>query len=121
MLRQTDCILFADDTTVYISGDDINLMYSVMNEELDNLSDWFRANKLSLNVSKTNCVLFNKSSIPIAQQQKLSIDGKIIERVDHTKFLGIYIDQNLSWQVHIDYCRKKIASGVYALNSRVSL
>ena len=53
-LNGAKSILFADDTTIYISFNNISNLYRDMNIELDNITDWFRANKLSLNVTKTN-------------------------------------------------------------------
>ena len=48
----------ADDTTVYVSGHQKSTLYSDMKKDLENLIEWFRVNKLSLNVAKTNYVLF---------------------------------------------------------------
>ena len=52
-LYNSKVILFADDTTLYASSDNIVNLYDLINRDLDNLTDWFRANKLSLNTSKT--------------------------------------------------------------------
>ena len=72
------------------------------------LEDWFKANKLSLNASKTNYILFrNKKSEFNYTRCKLMINGKEIELVSKTKFLGIIIDQHLEWKYHIDICKKK--------------
>ena len=115
-LMKTKCILFADDTTIYVSSENIGEMYETMNAELDVLSDWFKANKLSLNVSKTNYVHFtNKRKIGIINHT-ITIDDISVERVDYTQFLGLYIDNKLTWKYHIDFCRKKVACGNYALN-----
>ena len=57
-LNLTKSILFADDTTIYLSSNNISYLYTTMNGELLKLTDWFRANKLSLNISKTNYILF---------------------------------------------------------------
>ena len=57
-LNQTKSILFADDTTIYLSSNDIPYLFTQLNQELQMLTDWFRANKLSLNVAKTNYMLF---------------------------------------------------------------
>ena len=46
----------------------------------------------------------------------LYIEGTILERVPCTKFLGLYIDEHLSWKQHIDHCKKKMSSGIYAMN-----
>ena len=57
-LASCKAILFADDTTVYLSSHDVNYLYTAMNRDLSTLIDWFRANTLSLNITKTNCMLF---------------------------------------------------------------
>ena len=62
-LKQSKTILFADDTTVYISGNHITKLYNDMNKKLQVLVDWFHANKLSLNVSESKYILFSRSDI----------------------------------------------------------
>ena len=59
-------ILFADDTKIYCSYNNIQDLYVIANYELESLSEWFRSNKLSLNVSKANFVIFNhnKDDVP---------------------------------------------------------
>ena len=52
-LNLTKNILFVEDTTIYLSSNDHDLMYKIMNDDLDRLTDWFQANKLSLNATKT--------------------------------------------------------------------
>ena len=62
-LIKTKTFLFADDTTIFKSSNNIETLYTAMNEDLRILEDWFKANKLSLNASKTNSILFrNKKS-----------------------------------------------------------
>jgi len=51
-------ILFADDTNIFLSNDDINVLISILNQELSLINNWFLANKLSLNISKTNFIIF---------------------------------------------------------------
>ena len=60
-LKQVNSILFADDTTVYHSGDNINIVKAELDSDLEMLSDWFKANKLSLNISKSNFLYFKKN------------------------------------------------------------
>lgn len=117
-LKHLKCILFADDTTLYVSSKNIKQLIDTMNAELTTLSDWFKANKLSLNTSKTNYVIFQKSNSlkTNSNEVNITIDGKQIDRVKSPKFLGVYLDENLTWREHIDYCRKKVRSGIYALN-----
>lgn len=92
-------ILFADDTNLYMSGHNLQHLVEVFNSELCKLESWFKVNKLSLNVSKTNFMLFGKKreTLPIV----LKLCGLEITRVFVTKFLGVLIDQNLNWKDHI--------------------
>ena len=53
-------LLFADDTTIYYSHSNLNTLYTNLNKDLQILNDWFKTNKLSLNVSKTQYMIFNK-------------------------------------------------------------
>ena len=74
------------------------------NKELTRVDDWLIPNKLTLNVSKTNCILFRP---PKSEEMKVnpvvSSRGKQIERVTSTKFLGVYVDQHLSWKTHMKH------------------
>ena len=53
-------MIFADDTNLFFSHSDINVSFEKMNRELTNVSNWFNANKLSLNVKKTKYSFFHK-------------------------------------------------------------
>ena len=66
------------------------------------VSCWFKANKLSLNLDKTSYMLFSgKGNRAAVANFSLHIDNTIIKRVDNCTFLGVYLDENLSWSVHI--------------------
>ena len=73
-----------------------------VNLELGKLSDWFAHNKLTLNYSKTEFVNFSKPSLDSSGDNwDLRIDGRPIRQVNDSKFLGVHIDKNVSWRVHI--------------------
>ena len=61
-LTVSKSILFADDTTIYYSHSNLNTLYTNLNKDLQILNDWFKTNKLSLNVSKTQYMIFNKKN-----------------------------------------------------------
>ena len=72
------------------------------------LLDWFCANKLSLNVAKTNIIIFNaKRTAACNDIHKLDLGNEAIHRVTCTTFIGIYIDEDLEWSAHIDHVAKK--------------
>ncbi len=114
--NNTKTILFADDTTLYTSSSDIKLTFQVMNAELKSLAEWFRANKLSLNVSKTHYILINPERPHLPEDLKLQIGNEKIEQKQHIKFLGMIIDDKLEWKDHITFVRNKISSSIYAIN-----
>jgi hypothetical protein len=115
-------ILFADDTNLFYSHRDLNYLCTTINAELNKLNIWFSANRLSLNVKKTNYIMFgSKPMCTNVSQFKLFIDDISIERAESTKFLGIIVDSRLTWKEHIIYISKKISRGVGALTRARSL
>src|SRR6218665_21901 len=67
------------------------------------VAGWFCANRLTLNFEKTNFTIFksHRKSMPLANQMSLVINGVPITQVITTKFLGVYVDQHLTWKEHI--------------------
>ena len=76
-----DFILFADDTNLLCAGDDLQTLTTNININLGILFDWFCANKLSLNLKKTNYILFHHRAKPIPFDCSLYLNGIIINRV----------------------------------------
>jgi Reverse transcriptase (RNA-dependent DNA polymerase) len=105
-------LLFADDTTLFHSDKNFVNLINTTNVELDKLAVWFRANKLSLNVKKTNYMLFGHKSRPDTTTYNLVLHNHILEQVTSVKFLGIYIDEKLTWNQHVINICKKLSSGV---------
>src|SRR5688572_25072674 len=96
-------ILFADDTNVFYSHSSLQTLTQVINTELTLVADWFSANRLTLNLDKTNFILFksHRKMGPSDDSLRLSINGIPIIKVTSTKFLGVHVDQHLTWKEHI--------------------
>ena len=109
--KHTFPILFADDTNLFSSGKEIEALEANINSELSHISTWLKVNKLSLNIKKTHYMIFCKRK-KVSSNVKLSIDGELINEVDKTKFLGILIDNKLTWKQHIAYISGKISHGI---------
>ena len=115
-LNHCKSIQFADDTTIYFSGYDTDTIFSKMTADLESASDWFNANKLSLNVSKSKYMFFtNHRSVPL-NFPALIMSNKEIDRTRCFKLLGIYIDDQLTWCEHIKACRTKLSCALFAMN-----
>ena len=116
-INNSSCILFADDTTISNSDKSHKRLSEVISKDMATLTDWFRANKLSLNLSKTNCILFRPKGQSIDTTFKLTIGTDVINLVKDTKFLGLFIDEHLTWTTHLTKVKLKISSGLFMLNN----
>ena len=103
-------ILFADDTTVTIQGDNESVLINTLNIELEKLNIWLQANKLTINVSKSHYMIFHRRRRKIDINNP-SLNNTVLQRVNYTKFLGVIIDDGLKWTNHIAYVKNKIAKG----------
>lgn len=113
-----DFILFADDTTILFSDKDINNKKILINNELNEVSNWFKANKLLVNASKTNYMIMGTAHMTNKTHDEFNIilDDTQLDRVTNTKFLGVIIDENLTWKKHIDCISKTISRNICVIN-----
>ena len=117
-LSKTKPRLFADDTNLTASGESINQLEAAVNSDLENLRKWLIANKLSLNVAKTEfMVIGSKQMLKTISnwQPKVKIENEHIKQVSECKTLGVTVDQHLSWKSNTENIFKKITSGISAL------
>ena len=117
-------LLYADDTTLQLWDSDIDRLYHRTNAELCKISGWFQCNKLTLNASKTKYMLFrNKNQKIDFTSLSISIESKIIDRIGEGckeqsfKFVGIYLDEFLTWEPHLSNILTKLASANYIMSS----
>ena len=105
-------IMFADDTNIFFSGADLDELSNHVNIELDKFSRWFKVNKLSLNIKKTSFILFRARSRQIKTNLVIKIDGLKIEEVTKTKFLGVILNNTLTWNDHIEMVKCKLSKNI---------
>ena len=111
MICLTQSLLFADDTSIFCSHKDANHLVSIVNNELA-IIVWLKLNKLSLDLTKTNFMIFHPRQKKINVNVPLTLENTVIKQVTETKFLGVLIDQHLSWKPHIDFVSKQISKSV---------
>ena len=103
-------ILFADDTNLFSKHKDLETLINIINTEIVKIVSWFKINKLSLNIKKTNFIIFSpKRKLIPPNNLQLRIDNVPIEQVDKTKFLGVVINSKLHWNDHITTLCTKIS------------
>ena len=114
-LRNCKVTMYADDTSLSFASNDSDDLYRFMNEDLNCLKDWLQGNKLSLNVLKTHAMVvrsrpkLKRISDEVSGQPSFSINGKQIETIERTKYLGVQLDCHLVWDEHIKCMRTKVS------------
>ena len=114
-------LMCADDTTIYFNLEDFsNIIKEIdINNESEKVNTWLKLNKLSLNTQKTKLMLFHRKQKHI-DEVSVIINGTKIERVALFNFLGIMLDENLSWKSHIEEIGNKfskVTGTLYRLKS----
>lgn len=114
-------VLYADDTTILLTESNIKNLFHLGGETMERLHEWFTANKLNLNESKTYCTVFGKGALGICPGEKLKLGRFLINYKEVVTFLGTEIDNKLNWACHIHTVCQKLASACYALRILKSL
>lgn len=107
-------VLYADDTSISQEGDSVEELQFKLDEVIQKFMTWCYRNKLILNAEKTVLVQFfgrKRIETPL----NVIINNFPLQPTDSTKFLGIYIDFELNWKVHIDNVIKNLSKTFYAI------
>ena len=106
-------VLYADDTCVVLNGKSLNLIVETVNAELQLLFTWLKSNKLSLNITKTYYAVFHRAKMKLPMNSiKLFMDKTNLREVECIKYLGVILDNKLSWIQHISYAKNNISKGI---------
>ena len=109
--------LYADDTVLYTSGENIDSITDNMSSDLSRFEDWCTRNKLTMNVKKTKYVLFGlKSQIKEIRVYNLYISNRLLDRVNSYKYLGITLDACLTYNRHLENCINIASHKVFLLS-----
>ena len=106
--------MFAADTSLTFASTDVNHLNNCLNYDPSKVYTWLSANKLTLNLTKTEFMLIasRQKLSNISERPSLTINDMAVEQVASAKSLGVYIDQTLNWECHIENISKKIASAI---------
>ena len=106
--------LFADDACLTLRHKNPDTLESLINQELNTVNNWMSINKLSVNYTKTNYVIFTKNKSQ--KQYNIYMNDKLLESVDEIRYLGVHIDKKLDWKIHINKIKSKLTSASYILS-----
>ncbi len=109
--------LYADDTALYYSNSSYVDLKVAIRDDIGSVSEWLRCNKLILNTKKTKFMIFgSKNKLREVHDAPIYINGDLIERVDCFEYLGVYLDETLSFDQHINYIYNKACSKLGAIH-----
>jgi hypothetical protein len=114
-------VLFADDTAMVKEGNDREKLSRSLERELTTATDWFRANKLSLNVKKTKIMEISNVKKINGMEYNVKMDGEYLQKVGDsqeekaTRYLGIMLDDKLSWKYQIEKTVSKVKAATHAI------
>ena len=128
-------LLFADDTTCLAKGKKLSELTNYVNIELQKIANWFRANKMAVNTSKTKFIVFRTHGKPInpddcmisfnSNELGQIIDPSLINPIDRIhnngpektfKLLGVLFDEYLTFDEHINHLCSKISKSLFCIN-----
>ena len=107
-----DLVLFADDTNVFFSHNNLSILTNMINVELAKLSEWFKANKLSINVSKSKYMIFKPRQKRLTVDLSIEVNNSMLDKAKEVMFLGVILDEHLSWKSHISHVANKISKSI---------
>ena len=107
-------ILFADDTTLFNSVENTNFLQYSLEHDMSILMDWYKTNKLSLNVDKTVLLKFWPGDKPFT----INVESTKIKNSQHTRFLGVLVDECLNWKEHTNNLYNKILNNKRLSNAK---
>ena len=108
-------VMFADGANLFVSDVNIAKLFQQINNELKIVSTWFKINKLSINIDKTKWTIFYLTSEKCFMSTKfpeIFNDGIALEQETVAKFLGVFIDENVTWKTQVNTVFTKISKSI---------
>ena len=117
VLKHANHMLYADDTALYLSGNDLDVIEYNLQEDLNRFSVWCKQNVLTVNVQKTKYVIYGTSQmLKKARNLKFSFGNILLIREHYYKYLGMFLDATLSFNKHIDFVNKVTSHKIFTLS-----
>ena len=116
--------LFADDTNLHLSHHNIITLQSQVQQEIEKISNWMISNKLTINYKKSYYIIIGNLKSVDKAKFNLTINHNLIKKSEFVKYLGVFLDDKLSWKIHIEkICQKlsRVCGIIYNLRYYVPL
>ncbi|PNF39304.1 hypothetical protein B7P43_G16557 [Cryptotermes secundus] len=114
-IEQGKLTFFADDISIFISGNSVNVVQRKINALINKLTEWFESNRLIINKEKTIAISFHQPQKIQPECPPIKLYDKVINYTEHTKFLGMSLDKKLSWSTHTQTLASKLCKICFGL------
>lgn len=115
-INNGDVFHFADDTTILFKGNDFSVIQDKINDDMKLLVDWLRTNKLSINESKTELLIFRSTNCKVPKDFYITINDCKVFPQKFVKYVGIFLDEHLTWKKQISSLCIKLSKSVGAIS-----
>lgn len=105
--KATHSQFYADDGTILFAGHCLATLFELTKGLLRLVDGWCKENGLGINPAKTELVIFTKKRLDLEVAPRLTLNGVVVHPVEQVKYLGVILDQKLSWKAHVDFRIKK--------------
>ena len=113
VVRHSDIKQYADNTTLHHASNNVSDLSKSLNADLEGVASWVELNGLKLNEAKTQMLLLGKKKrAKELDYVNVELKGQKVERCGKVKYLGVWIDEDLSWRDHIEAVRRKYYGGL---------
>jgi len=112
----TKILLYADDTSITVTSSNLGNFETQIDKIFGDINNWFKINQLLLNCNKTHYLQFNMKNSK-DYDLKLNYQSNYIKSSTNTKFLGLIIDDSLSWKAHIDQMMSKLNTACFVIRT----
>jgi len=110
----TKILLYADDTSIIVPSPNLENFETKVDKIIGDINNLFKINQLILNYNKTHCLQFNTKN-SWDYDLKINYQGNYVKSSSSSKFLGLIIDDSLSWKAHIDQMMSKLNTACFVI------
>ena len=114
-IKNEQCNMFADDTIIYSSGQSISEIQSKLQMAIDSVIPWYESNRLAVNTEKFSVMLIGKKTQIRDKNLNIYINSVQVNETNCTKYLGLFIDNTLSWDMQCDKLCRHISGKIAVL------
>ena len=112
VLEKCNILMYADDTVIYVTARNAKEIGNTLANELAKVNEWLLNNNLFMHKGKTECILFDTDSKLASANFSVSVNGNDLKRVSEYKYLGVVMNECLTWKARVKYLLGKVGKSI---------